>query len=342
MNIDNIYTSIKDNIKIISAIIIANIIIAVSYALTAPEVYTARAYILPPENKYIQNLNLSASEVGNTKRDYTVREVYPLFINNLQSRKYQRKFFFENNINDLFDNDNIEESFEKNFHDQIGLQLQSKVSQIRMRSQDFLTVSFSSDEPSKAARIINEYIAMVLKDTAGELTRAVNTTIIKRINSYEANIEAKKNLARKIRSDNIARLQEALAIAKQLNINEIRIVSDNTTIVNMDDENTIDNNNKLYLYGVDALEAEIESLISRSSQDPFTPGLRALEQKIETLKKIKINESDVKPATIDQSAIAPTVRSEPKRKLIVMLGTAFGILLSFLFLVIKLFIFRKI
>ena len=342
MNIDNIYTSIKDNIKIISAIIIANIIIAVSYALTAPEVYTARAYILPPENKYIQNLNLSASEVGNTKRDYTVREVYPLFINNLQSRKYQRKFFFENNVNDLFDNDNIEESFEKNFHDQIGLQLQSKVSQIRMRSQDFLTVSFSSDEPSKAARIINEYIAMVLKDTAGELTRAVNTTIIKRINSYEANIEAKKNLARKIRSDNIARLQEALAIAKQLNINEIRIVSDNTTIVNMDDENTIDNNNKLYLYGVDALEAEIESLISRSSQDPFTPGLRALEQKIETLKKIKINESDVKPATIDQSAIAPTVRSEPKRKLIVMLGTAFGILLSFLFLVIKLFIFRKI
>lgn len=342
MNIDNIYTSIKDNIKIISAIIIVNIIIAVSYALTAPEVYTARAYILPPENKYIQNLNLSASEVGNTKRDYTVREVYPLFINNLQSRKYQRKFFFENNVNDLFDNDNIEESFEKNFHDQIGLQLQSKVSQIRMRSQDFLTVSFSSDEPSKAARIINEYIAMVLKDTAGELTRAVNTTIIKRINSYEANIEAKKNLARKIRSDNIARLQEALAIAKQLNINEIRIVSDNTTIVNMDDENTIDNNNKLYLYGVDALEAEIESLISRSSQDPFTPGLRALEQKIETLKKIKINESDVKPATIDQSAIAPTVRSEPKRKLIVMLGTAFGILLSFLFLVIKLFIFRKI
>ena len=178
MNIDNIYTSIKDNIKIISAIIIVNIIIAVSYALTAPEVYTARAYILPPENKYIQNLNLSASEVGNTKRDYTVREVYPLFINNLQSRKYQRKFFFENNVNDLFDNDNIEESFEKNFHDQIGLQLQSKVSQIRMRSQDFLTVSFSSDEPSKAARIINEYIAMVLKDTAGELTRAVNTTII--------------------------------------------------------------------------------------------------------------------------------------------------------------------
>ncbi len=342
MNIDNIYISIKDNIRVIVAIIIVNVIIAVSYALSAPEIYTAKAYILPPENKYIQNLNLSASEVGNTKRDYTVREVYPLFINNLQSRKYQRKYFFENNIHELFDNDNIEESFEKNFHDQIGLQLQSKVSQIRMRSQDFLTVSFRSDDPSKAAEIINQYIAMVLKDTAGELTRAVNTTIIKRINSYEANIEAKKNLARKIRTDTIARLKEALAIAKQLNITEIRIVNDNTTIVNMDDENTIDNNNKLYLYGVNALEAEIELLKSRSSQDPFTPGLRALEQKIETLKQIKINENDVKPATIDQSAIAPTIRSEPKRKLIVMLGTAFGILLSFLYLVIKLFIFRKI
>lgn len=341
MNIDNIYTSIKDNVRVISAIIIINIIIAISFAMTAPEVYTAKAYILPPENKYIQNLNLSASEVGNTKRDYTVREVYPLFINNLQSRKYQRKYFFDNNVSNLFDNENIEESFEKNFHDQLDLQLQSKVSQIRMRSQDFLTVSFRSNDPSKAAKILNNYIDMVLKDTAGELTRAVNTTIMKRINSYEANIEAKKNLAKKIKLDNIARLKEALNIAKQLNIDEIRIVTDNTTIVNMEDENTVDSNNKLYLYGVNAIEAEIRSLQSRLSEDPFTSGLRALEQKIETLQQIKINESDVKPATIDQSAIAPSVRSEPKRKLIVMLGTAFGILLAFLYLVIKLFIFRK-
>lgn len=341
MNIDNIYTSIKDNVRVISAIIIINIIIAISYAMTAPEVYTAKAYILPPENKYIQNLNLSASEVGNTKQDYTVREVYPLFINNLQSRKYQRKYFFDNNVSNLFDNENIEESFEKNFHDQLDLQLQSKVSQIRMRSQDFLTVSFRSNDPSKAAKILNKYIDMVLKDTAGELTRAVNTTIMKRINSYEANIEAKKNLAKKIKLDNIARLKEALNIAKQLNIDEIKIVADNTTIVNMEDENTVDSNNKLYLYGVNAIEAEIRSLQSRLSEDPFTSGLRALEQKIETLKQIKINENDVKPATIDQSAIAPSVRSEPKRKLIVMLGTAFGILLAFLYLVIKLFIFRK-
>ena len=341
MNIDNMYTSIKDNVRVISAIIIINIIIAISFAMTAPEVYTAKAYILPPENKYIQNLNLSASEVGNTKRDYTVREVYPLFINNLQSSNYQRKYFLDNNLSNLFDNENIEESFEKNFHDQLDLQLQSKVSQIRMRSQDFLTVSFRSNDPSKAAKILNKYIDMVLKDTSGELTRAVNTTIMKRINSYEANIEAKKNLAKKIKLDNIARLKEALNIAKQLNIDEIRIVTDNTTIVNMEDENTVDSNNKLYLYGVNAIEAEIRSLQSRLSEDPFTSGLRALEQKIETLKQIKINESDVKPATIDQSAIAPSVRSEPKRKLIVMLGTAFGILLAFLYLVIKLFIFRK-
>ena len=341
MNIDNIYTSIRDNIKQISIIILVNIIIAVIFALNSPEVYTAKAYVLPPENKYIQALNLSASEVGNTKRDYTVREVYPLFINNLQSRKYQRKFFFENNINELFSNNNIEESFEKNFHDQIGLTLQSKVSQIRMRSQDFLTVSFSSNEPLKAATIINDYISMVLVDTAGELTRSVNTTITKRINSYEANIDAKKNLAKQVKFDNIARLKEALSIAIELNINEVTVMADNTTIVNMEDDNTIDNN-KLYLYGAKALKAEIISLESRLSEDPFISGLRKLEQKIETLKQIKVNANDVRPATVDQSAIPPSIRSEPKRKLIVMLGTAFGILLAFLYLVIKLFIFRKI
>ncbi len=342
MNIDNIFASIRDEIKPIIIIILVNIIIATAYALNATEVYTAKAYVLPPENKYIQALNLSASEVGNTKQDYTVREVYPLVINNLQSRKYQRKFFFDNNINELFLNDNIEESFEKNFHDQIGLNLQSKVSQIRNRSQDFLTVTFNSDEPEKAATILNDYIDMVLTDTAGELARSVNTTITKRINSYEASIDAKKNLAKNIKLDNIARLKEALSIATELNINEIQITSDNTTVVNMDDERTIDKNNKLYLYGTNALKAEIISLESRLSEDPFTIGLRTLEQKIEILKNIKIDKNSIKPATIDQRAIPPSVRSEPKRKLIVMLGTAFGVLLAFLYLVTKLFIFRKI
>ena len=297
--------------------------------------------MLPPENKYIQALNLSASEVGNTKREYTVREVYPLVINNIQSRKYQRKFFFENNINKLFLNDDIEESFEKNFHEQIGLKLQSKVSQIRMRSQDFLTVSFKSNESVKAATIINDYIDMVLADTAGELARSVNTTITKRINSYEANIDAKKNLAKTIKLDNIARLNEALSIAKELNINEVKMISsDITTIVNLEDESTTDNS-KLYLYGTSALKAEIISLESRLSEDPFTTGLRSLEQKIEALKNIKIDENNIKPATIDQRAIPPSMRSEPKRKLIVILGTAFGILLAFLYLITKLFIFRK-
>ena len=342
MNIDNIYTSIRDEIKPISIIILVNIIIATVYALNAPEVYTAKAYVLPPENKYIQELNLSADEVGNTKQDYSVREVYPLVINNLQSRKYQRKFFFGNNINELFTIDNIEESFEKNFHDQIGLKLQSKVSQVRMRSQDFLTLSFESDDPVKAANIINDYLDMILKETAGELARSVNTTITKRIISYKANIEAKKNLAKKIRLDNIARLKEALSIAKELNINELKMTSsDNTTIVNMEDDTTTDNS-KLYLYGTKALKAEIISLESRLSEDPFTIGLRTLEHKIEALRKIKIDENNIKPATIDQRAIPPSVRSEPKRKLIVLLGAAFGILLAFLYLVIKLFIFRKV
>ena len=147
-------------------------------------------------------------------------------------------------------------------------------------------MSFKSDEPEKAASIINSYIDMVLLDTAGELARSVNTTISKRIKSYEASIEAKKNLAKKIKLDNIAQLKEALTIASELNISEIQTISDNTTVVNMEDDSTIDNKNKLYLYGTKALRAEIISLESRLSEDPFTSGLRTLEQKIETLKNI--------------------------------------------------------
>ena len=56
MNVDNIYTSIRDEVKPISIIIFANIIIAIIYALNAPEAYTAKAYVLPPEINIYKSL----------------------------------------------------------------------------------------------------------------------------------------------------------------------------------------------------------------------------------------------------------------------------------------------
>ena len=83
----------------------------------------------------------------------------------------------------------------------------------------------------------------------------------------------------------------------------------------------------MYLYGTKALSAEINSLKDRKIEAPFVIGLRDLEARIDALDKITVDENDIKPAAIDQYAVAPSVRTAPKRKQIVF-GYYFWIFLG--------------
>lgn len=340
MNIDFLGL-IKENKTALIGIIVVNIFISLLYALNATKTWTARAYLLPPEDRHVQALNIAAQEVVSSNYAFSVREVYPVFIRNIQSRKYQREFFFSNDISKYFPDTKPERAFEENFHHAIGLKLDAKISQRKTRAENFLTVSYVSTDPAVAAKILNQYIDMVMQRTSKELADTVNTIISNRKKSYEADLVSKTDLAEKITKDKIYRLQEALDIATKLGIRDRQVLSDNSTTINMN-QNEITNQSKLYLYGTEALLAEINSLKERKIEAPFVLGLRDLEARIDALDKIRVNVSDIKPASIDQYAVEPSVRTSPKRKQIVFLGTVFGFFLAFIFLLAKSFIFRKV
>jgi len=285
-------------------------------------------------------LNIAAQEVVSSNYSFSVREVYPVFIRNIQSRKYQREYFFGNKIHKNFTSTDLEQSFEDNFHHSIGLKLEAKISQRKTREENFLTISYESTDPNVAAKILNDYIDMVMIVTSKELADTVNTIISNRKKSYQADLISKTALAKKITKDKIYRLEEALEIADRLGITERQVLSDNSTTINVN-QNEIKNQSKLYLYGTKALSAEINSLKDRKIEAPFVIGLRDLEARIDALDKITVDENDIKPAAIDQYAVAPSVRTAPKRKQIVFLGTIFGFFLAFMYLIIKSIIFRK-
>ena len=69
-------------------------------------------------------------------------------------------------------------------------------------------------------------------------------------------------------------------------------------------------------------------------------GLRQLQQKVKSLDSITVDVNNVRAAQIDQKALPPEVRHSPKRKLIVFVGTFFGFVLAFFYLLFS-FIFRK-
>ena len=340
-NIDNFLDLIVDKRKIIISIIAISILASFLYAISAIPLYKTSIYIIPPQEKDVNALNIKGKDGKSLTTDSQIKsnEVYNIFMVNAQSRKYQRDFFFKNKLYLEFTNDDHEKSFE-DFHSNISFALQSKVLSRDVREEKFLTVSFMHYDSTQAAKILNSYIDTVIKKTSDEFINGANKLISNKRDSIQGEVDAKINLARRITQDRIVQLEEALKIAIKLNIVEMQINATNQQSVIMSDDNLL-NNNPLYLYGSKALRVEIQTLSERKSEDSFVPGLRALQQQVDALNIIKVESNAVKAAQVDQKALPTSDRHSPKRKLIVFLGAVLGGFFSLLYIFVITTFYRR-
>ena len=343
INITSIINRVIDNKKAIIFIVFGSILMSVIIALSQVETFKASAHLIPPENKYTQSLNVFLDDGYRLSREeISPTIVYRTFVLNLQSRKYQRRYFFDNKLYNNFDEDSHEKSFEKNFHDQMSFKIESKIVSRDYREEQFLTVSFIHTNPQQAATWLNDYIDMVNEITSQDYVDGVNILISNTRNTISSEISGKKNLSEQVTEDRIVQLEEALQIALDLGITDRSKNLSNQQNVILGDDDNIQSKNPIYLYGSEALLAEINALKKRTNKDSFIRGLRQLEQKVKSLDSIKVHVKDVNTTQLDQRAIVPQNRYAPKRKLIVLLGLIFGSFLAFLYIIFSFFITRKI
>ena len=113
---------------ILIGIIAISFILSIIYAFKKEETYKAQAYLIPPESRYTQPLNVFLDDGYRLSREeITPSNVYRVFMLNLQSRKYQRKYFFDNNLNEYFNEEDLEKSFTNNFYNNLNFVLESKI-----------------------------------------------------------------------------------------------------------------------------------------------------------------------------------------------------------------------
>jgi LPS O-antigen subunit length determinant protein (WzzB/FepE family) len=306
------------------------------------------------------------------------------------------KFFNEHDLSSKLSDDptaNKDQIFEQSFHKQLVVKQALK----KKRLQAFVSISYDGKNPELIAKMVNDYIKYVHDKTIEEFLLLVKRNIrTKKEDLEDVIIQSKKRviaqrrqdeIARLIEADKIARLEfierikvlkerteqkrqdkmvqleEALVIAKKLDIvdpidswSELNNVKDQVT-------NKVSINNKTlpeYTRGSKALQAELQALKSRTSNDPFTPGLRELEEQLQRLeqnsrvevlkvrtndepfiadlrdlkeqiaklKNIKINEAKIKAALFDQMAVVPESPIKPKRKLVVIISFVLAFMLS--------------
>ena len=124
-----------------------------------------------------------------------------------------------------------------------------------------MTVSFVSEDPELAAEILNNYIKMANKKTTESIVDSVNKLILNTRASIIAEIDGRRNLAKKITQDRIKRLEEAYMIASQLNISErVSDTNNSQNVILSDDTKNLSTQSPLYLYGTKSLRAEIDIL----------------------------------------------------------------------------------
>ena len=340
-NINNFLDVVVERKKIIIGIILVALLTSVIYAFSETKIYKTSIYIIPPQEKDINALNIIDKNGKSLTSDSKIRpsEVYNIFMVNAQSRKYQRDFFFNNGIFDKYVAENPERYFE-GFHKNLMFTLQSKILSRDVRGEKFLTVSFLHHDSNEAADALNLYIDYVIQQTSRELINGANKLLSNKRDSVQSQVDSKINLARRITQDRIVQLEEALIISEKLNIIEMKINTTNQQSVIMSDDN-VHNNSPLYLYGSKALEVEIETLSQRKSEESFVPGLRVLQQQVAALNIIKVHPEAVLAAQIDQKALPTSDRYSPKRKLIVFLGAILGIFISLLYIFIITTFYRR-
>lgn len=342
------------------------------------------------------------TEQVTTDKDRDLAEkIYSDFEKNLNSLKLRREIFDKMNLLSLLEkNANFENNVEAVFNDfNEKIAIEKPATKKDTATVPAIHLTLKGRDPKLTADILNQIDAVVRSTTKQEAIRDITeqvtfrkSQITREIAELRAKAERQKNdeisklqetdqierekleaqvntlreSAKTKRMDQITVLTEAAKIAESIGLVEKSALLDNA-VVTTNERNAFYTEvntqpQPLYLRGSKALRSEIKELSERTSDDPFIPGLRELQDKVEILKKnpqiealkarqsndpfietlrdkeselavleaFKIDPNQVSVATLDQAAYPPEKRESPKRGKTLALGAIGGLFLGIL------------
>jgi chain length determinant protein (polysaccharide antigen chain regulator) len=310
----------------VAAVMVVVVGVAVAYLLLATPVYEAEAVLLPPEDRHIQALNIPGINEITPETAKTVTEkIYQEFIGNLRSGGLRRQFFAEHNLLAALGGNNPvseEEIFRRKF------QQAMRVTEGTREQAGFVFVVLQGEKPELIAAWLNDFIQLAVSSTVAKHLEGIQARIVNEKETLQEQIRIDREFAKQRRMDRIAVLAEEIAIARELNI----ISRDDAPLRTLQGSNfgvaVSTSEEPLYLRGVKDLTAEQEALMSREADDPFIPGLRDKQTRLDRLdsglRQLQSAGAEITPARLDQPALPPEHPVQPNKKLILALSLVLG------------------
>lgn len=284
--------------KVILAFVAVSVTATAGYLSVAIPIYQAKVALLPPERQHVEALNIPGiSKISS-------EEIYNVFSRNLMSNSLRRRFFDQNDLFSVLGDgraDTEDSVFQKKFSDRLNVKVGTR------DEKDHLFVSFEGERPEHIAVWLNGFVALAASGTIQDIVDGAASRVANERGHLQKQIEISRRLAKQVREDKIATLEERLTILRngqrrqdrlvlldeQIAIaRELDIIKREDAPVWMSDASGVALNlttapEPLYMRGVNELIAEKEAIAKRDNDDPFLSGVHETVAEIEALKARK-------------------------------------------------------
>ncbi|MGK0160201.1 LPS O-antigen chain length determinant protein WzzB [Pseudomonas mosselii] len=298
-------------------------VLAAAYAFISLPVYQAKIILMPPAKNAIAELNLGRSRDGELV-PYSVKDVYDVFLRNVQAESLRRDFFRDVYLPSLG-----QEERKRSQDDLYARYLKTIATGSEGKgATERVIVSMLNESPQTAVEWAKIFVGRAEAITKAELVENVTREAQVRAQNLERKIALLRENGKMVKEDLIVRLKEALAIAQSVGLEKPPILGGRLSeeiSAGMFGELT-------YMRGSKALQAEIKNLEERTQDDPFLVSLRDLQMSYETYKGIDVNPEKISVFQLDGGGEQPDRPIKPQKLMIIVIGlvvgAAFGVLIA--------------
>lgn len=304
---------------------------AAGYAFLSKPVYESRTYLLPPSLSNIAGFNLGRRESG--LELFTVDRVYAVFTRNLQAQEASRRFFKTVYLPSLSEEDR--QGSQDRLYERFGKAFSIKAPDKVQPERYSLVVQ--NHDPALAVKWAKRYIDEVSKQSRDEVLENARREIEVIGSGLQQQIKSLRVAAKTRREDRIIQLKESLKVAEAIGL-------ENPPVIGGQDAEQITAfmaGGLTYMRGAKALRAELKELEGRTSDDPFIPELRNLEEAYDRYTNMQADPAKVALFRQDGETESPDTPIKPKKALILVLGAVLGGMLGLFIALIRLMLKKR-
>ncbi|WP_347908163.1 Wzz/FepE/Etk N-terminal domain-containing protein [Pseudomonas grandcourensis] len=319
------YTLWRQKLVILCAALLGAFV-AATYAFLAEPLYEAKAFVIPPTQNDIENLNYGRIDQSKLPQ-FTVKEVYSVFLKNLQSESLRREFFKSTYLAAQGKNEDpkgkLYEKLSKNL----------VVSIVGKDAMDRYSVVILNNDPEIGAKWVEQLLERAQQLAMQEINKNISSEYDIESQNLLQEIVSLREVGDKTREDSLIKLREALVVAQAIGLEKPPAVGSDSKasmgiVGNMEGDLT-------YMRGTKALTAEIENLKARKSDDPFIGKLREIETKYNFYSRLSKGHREAKAFRIDGLVEKSGAPVKPKFLFVILAGMFLGLVFGMVVAVVR-------